>query len=383
VAFLDALFGPRRADRHDRQSSMTLEDLLRDFTEKTYSGVTVSADSAMRLSAVWACVRLISDVVSTMPLAAFDRETRQQIDVPFLDQPSADLPDLSDWLWAALSSALTNGYAVGLIVDRSGASLRPSQIELLAPHRVTATVMADRSVVWRLDGREIDRRNLWTFVPFPCPERPLGLSPIGYAKQTVGLGLASERFGAAFFENAGIPVGIVRVKGGLDNPYADQLKRVFSGKRRSIAVLEGDDADGTTWESVSIPPNESQFLDSQRFTVTQIARIYGVPPEVIGSESGNSQTYANVSERTLGLLKFCIGPWLTKLERKLTKLCPPGGYVKFNANALVRADLKTRFEAYRIALGKDVPFMEVDQVRELEDWQPMGQEAPPRLRAVR
>jgi HK97 family phage portal protein len=112
-----------------------------------------------------------------------------------------------------------------------------------------------------------------------------------------------------------------------------------------------------------------QFLNTQRLTVQQICRIYGVPPEMIAADSGNSLTYANVEQRHLSLLKYAVGPWLVHLETALTDLVPRGAYVKFNAGGLLCTDLTTRYESYEIALRAG--FLTVAEVRELEDREPL------------
>jgi HK97 family phage portal protein len=134
-------------------------------------------------------------------------------------------------------------------------------------------------------------------------------------------------------------------------------------ERRRAAVL----ADGFKFQPVSVRPEESQFLDTQKFAVAQICRVYGLPPEMIAAEAGNSLTYANVEQRSLDFLTYAINPWLVRLEAALTDLVPRGQYVKFNAGGLLRTDLKSRYESYEIGLRAG--FLTVDEVRELEDRQ--------------
>jgi HK97 family phage portal protein len=138
--------------------------------------------------------------------------------------------------------------------------------------------------------------------------------------------------------------------------------------------------DGIKFKQVSVAPEESQFLETQRFTVQQICRLYGVPPEMIGSESGNSLTYANVEQRSLAFLTYCINPWLVRIETALTDLVPRGQFVKFNAGVLLRTDLKTRYESYEIGLRAG--FLTVNETRALEDREPLPVTARPQLEAV-
>jgi HK97 family phage portal protein len=358
----------RREDR-----SFTLEQLLADEQPNTTAGATVTTETAQRLSVVWACIRLIVDAISTMPVDCFRVDSRDPVEPKpsILVTPAAGTT-MIDWLAMLLRSVLTSGDTWGLIVDRAGITARPTQIELVAPHRVVVSVNGDRAVVYRLDGREVPRDDLWHFRGYPTPGQITGLSPIAYQAQTIGLALAAEKFGAQFFGDGATPSGVLTSDQRLTRDQAKEMSDAWhqaigsrGGAHRKTAVF----GSGTKWEAVSIAPEESQFLETQRFTVQQIARIYGIPPECIGADSGNSMTYSNIETRDLTLLKYAINPWLVRLETALTELVPRGQYVKFNAGALLRTDLKTRYEAH--AIGINAGFLTVDEARELEDREPL------------
>jgi HK97 family phage portal protein len=356
--------------RHDR-AALTLSQLLaEDAEDRRTAGEVVNADSALRLSAVWGCVRLLCDVVSTLPLHAFRAGSREPLDPPpvLLNRPSADLEEMPEWLWAGLASALLRGDTFGLIVARAGASMRPAQIELLHPDRIGVKILADRSTEWRLDGRRIEYDDLWHLRGYPFPGNPLGLSPIAYAAGSIGLGLAAQKYGGQYFADAATPSGILVSDQFLTDEQAGAAHERWMAMRRNrrdIAVLGG----GTKFQPISIAPEESQFLETQKFTVAQICRIFAVPPEMVASESGASLTYANVEQRDLSLLKYAAAPWLTRFERKLTRAMPRGTYVKFNAAGLLRTDTLSRYQAYELGLKNG--FMTVEQIRELEDWEPI------------
>jgi HK97 family phage portal protein len=360
--------------RHDREA-LTLAQVLADDATRSRAGIVVNTDNALRLSAVWGCVRLLADCVSTLPLHAFRDGSREPLDPPptLLARPSADLEEMPEWLWAGLASALLRGNAFGLIVARAGASQRPTQVELLHPDRVSVATMPDRSTQWRLDGRRIDKTDLWHLRGYPFPGNPLGLSPIGYAAQSIGLGLAAEQFGAEFFGDNATPSGVLTSDQRLTRELAAEASETWhiahKGKRKTAVM-----GSGVKWQAVSVAPEESQFLESQKFTVAQICRVFGVPPEMVASEAGGSLTYANVEQRDLSLLKYAVAPWLTRFERKLTRAMPRGTFVKFNAAALLRTDLKSRYESY--AIGLEQGFLTLAEVRELEDREPLPAGAP-------
>jgi HK97 family phage portal protein len=350
--------------RHDR-------DLFRigDIpVSTTYSAVPVTPSSAMQHSAVWASVNLIAGSISTLPLAAYRRGERDPLPdlPPILRAPSAGW-SLPDFLYATLQSLLVRGNAYGLIVDRAGAGLLPAQVELLAPDRVG--VETSSRIIWRIDGQEVDPASIWHVKAFTAPGNVLGLSPIAHARQAVGLGIAAERYAARFFGESAIPSGVLTSDQDIKQERADQLKarwREAHAGHRDIAVL----GNGARFQAVTIPPEEAQFLESSRANVATIARYFGVQPELIGGESGGSLTYANVEQRALDFLTFGLRPWLVRLEVALSALLSSTTTVKFNAAALVRTDLLTRYQAHESAIRAGWKLR--SEVRELEDLPPIA-----------
>src|SRR5215213_1608057 len=332
----------------------------------TSSGVRVTPDSALRSAGVWSCVRILADTVSELTLHVYTENDRRQVDPPrALITPAAGT-DLPDWLWQHMVSYLLRGNVMGVIADRMGPS-RPSQIELVNPDRVTVQTSPD-GTVWRLDGTEIDRADLWHRRAFPMPGEHLGLSPIRYFANTVGLGLAVEEYGAGFFRDATTPAGLLTSDQTLTREQAldlHEMWKISRSGRRDTAVL----GSGTKFQPISIAPDESQFIDTMRLNVQQIARIYAIPPELIGADSGNSMTYSNIESRDLSFLKYSLQPWLGRVERAMNTLVPRGQFTKFNLNALLRADTLSRYQAHQIGLAAG--FLTLPEVRELEDRPPL------------
>ncbi len=200
------------------------------------------------------------------------------------------------------------------------------------------------------------------------PGAVLGLSPISYARQAIGLGLAVERFGASFFGDGATPSGVLTTETKLTRESADALKaqwKAAHGRRRDVAILTGD----LKFQAVSVTPEESQFIESRRLTVAEVCRVFGVPPEMVAADSGGSLTYANVEQRSLDFLTYSVGPWLKRLEVALSGLLPRSQVAKFNAGALLRTTTKTRYEAHEIGLRAG--FLTRDEVRALEDLPPL------------
>jgi HK97 family phage portal protein len=349
--------------RHDR-------DLFRigDIPPTTtYAAVPVNPTTAMQHSAVWACVNLIAGSISTLPLAAYRRGERDPLPdlPPLLRQPSATM-NLPDWLYAALQSLLLRGNTYGQIVDRAGAGLLPSQVELLAPDRVQ--VEANSRVIYRIDGQEVDPASIWHVKAFCTAGNVVGLSPIAHARQAVGLGIAAERYASKFFGESAIPSGVLTSDQDIKPERAEQLKARWRERHqgnRDIAVL----GSGARFQAVSISPEESQFLESSRANVATIARYFGVQPELIGGESGGSLTYANVEQRATDFLVFCLRRWVVTMEAAVSALLSSTTTVKFNASALVRTDLLTRYQAHESAIRAG--WKTRNEVRELEDLAPL------------
>jgi HK97 family phage portal protein len=323
----------------------------------------------MQHSAVWACVNLIAGSISTLPLAAYRDGERDPLPTlpPILRAPSAGWA-LPDFLFAVLQSLLVEGNAYGLIVDRAGSGLLPSQVELLAAHRVTVTV-EQGAVVYRVDGREVDPADLWHVRAFTTPGNVLGLSPIGHARQAIGLGLGAEQYAAKLFGESAIPSGVLTTEQHIKRQDALDLKEGWKAAhkgRRDIAVL----GDGARFQPITIPPEEAQFLETTRANVATIARYFGVQPELIGGESGGSLTYANVEQRALDFLQFCLRPWIVRTELALSALLSSTTTVKFNAAGLVRTDLLTRYQAHESAIRAGWKLR--SEVRELEDLAPVA-----------
>jgi phage portal protein BeeE len=175
------------------REALTLEQLLASEATPTAAGVPVTTDHALRLSAVWACVRLLADAVSTLPLDVYRRGDRDPLSElpPLLRQPAAGM-SLNEWLYAVMVSLLLRGNAYGIVTGRSGSTLLPAQVDLAHPDRLGVTVTPDGRVQYRLNGEELLPDDVWHVRAYTFPGAVLGLSPVEYARQTIGLGLAAR-----------------------------------------------------------------------------------------------------------------------------------------------------------------------------------------------
>jgi HK97 family phage portal protein len=366
VSWWDKYVWSRVANR----DALTLEQLLADEGRPTAAGEPVTVESALRLSTVWGCVRLLADSVSTLPLHVYRGDDRDPIPTPpLLVRPSADFPELADWLWACMASLLLRGNAWGVITNRAGAGLLPSQCDLVHPDRVAVTVNGDGTQTIRINGQPYARADLFHVKAFPWPGSMLGLSPIAYAREAIGLGLGAEKYGARLFGDSAIPSGVIT----SDDRIGQEMAEVFKARwkaahkgKRDIAVL----GSGAKFQPVTIAPDEAQFIQTQKFSVATICRFYGVPPEMMAGETAGHEAYTSPEMRGTDFLTFTLRPWLYRLERAIsTQLLASTQTAKFNAGAMVRATLLDRYQAHK--LGIEAGWLLRSEVRELEDRPPV------------
>jgi HK97 family phage portal protein len=355
--------------RTENRQQLTLEQLLADEGTPTAAGEPVTIDSALRLSTVFGCVRLLADSVSTLPLHVYRGDDRDPIPTPpLLQRPSADHPELADWLWAIMASLLLRGNAWGLVTDRRGAGLLPAQVDLVHPDRVAITTNGDGLRVIRVGGVEVPPADLFHVKAYPWPGQLEGLSPIAYARESIGLGLAAEKYAAQFFGDAAIPAGVLTTDQHIKHSDALDLKegwKAYHKGRRDIAVLGG----GARFQAITVSPDEAQFLGASKANVATICRWYGVPPEMMGGETAGHEAYTSPEMRSTDLLLWTLRPWLYRVERAISTLLPRNQKARFNAGGMVRATLLDRYQAHK--LGIDAGWLLRSEVRELEDRPPI------------
>jgi HK97 family phage portal protein len=352
------------------REALTLQQLLAEDARPTAAGEPVTVDTALRLSTVWGCVSLLADSVSTLPLDVYRGTDRDQIPTPpLLQRPSADFPELADWLWSVMASLLLRGNAWGVITARAGAGMLPSQVDLVDPGKITVTTNGQGRRVIRVAGQETDPADLFHVKAFPWPGQLEGLSPIAYAREAIGLGLGAERYGAKFFGESAVPSGVLTSDQRINQADAMDLKarwKAFHQGHRDIAVL----GSGAKFQAITIPPEEAQFIATQKFSVATICRFYRVPAEMMAGETAGHEAYTSPEMRGTDFLTFTLRPWLYRIERAISRqLLPSTQTAKFNAGGMVRATLLDRYQAHKIA--KEAGFLTTNEIRELEDRPPL------------
>ncbi|MDJ0461561.1 phage portal protein [Streptomyces sp. H27-C3] len=330
------------------------------------------AESSLQKVAVWAAVDVIASLVSTLPLDVYRGvgKARKELDKPkVMVDPAGDGYGLDDWVYQYMLSLLLRGNTYGTVGDRDRLG-NPKQVVLYHPDEVQGwRDPKSGEPQWRAGGKKVPADEMWHRRAYPVPGRLLGLSPVEHHAMTIGLGLAASRFGMQWFEDGAHPSGMLTNDAALDAGQARTAKERFMaslrGSREPVVLGQG-----WKWAPISVSANESQFLETQRYTSAECARIYGPGmPEILGYDTGGSMTYANVEQRSLDLLTYALDRWLVRTERMFTGMLPEGQYAKYNRSALARTDLLTRFRAHAIALQNR--WEVVNEVRDLEDMAPV------------
>jgi HK97 family phage portal protein len=328
------------------------------------SGVIVTEDTALRLSAVSASVMLIADTISTLPLDQFFRQDGQRI--PFrprdrwVDQPSLTLPRTTFWQQVVVSLLLDGNAFVRITRDGRAmvedlTVLNPTHVEVLDDGYRMGDVFMPRGEVLHL-----------TELLLPGEKR--GTSRIKQAKDTLGLGLALEEYAGRFFGNGAYAGVVLEVPFELTKEQADEIQTSWEAKHKGLsrshrpAVL----MNGMKAQQLTVNPAESQMLDQRRFAVEEIGRIFRVPGFMLGVTTPGSMSYNSVEQQMLFFVQSTILPRVEMLEAAFSRLLiNDRSFIKFNLSSLVRADLATRTESYSKALLAG--YMSVNEVRALED----------------
>lgn len=336
------------------------------------SGFGGTVDQAMQNHAVWKCVRLNSDVISCMtpivysgPGIGFGQANRKD-SPPVLQQPSADA-NIRDFTYMVMASWQLRGNAFGKKVafDSQG---RATQIELVHPDRVKLRENTDGTFTWKFGNEVVPPELVWHKKAYPLPGLPLGLSPIKYAQSMIQQSYNATLFGNRWFEDGGHPSGVLTndaIKT-IGPDEADTIKKRFlqavRGGREPV-VLTG----AWKYTQISVAAEESQFLQTQKYTGSAICGFFGTPPELVGEASeGSAITYANVESRSIDFLKFGLAGWIARLEDAYTELVPRGQYVKLDTSALLRTDLLTQYQAMHLLVGSRI--ITQDEARAMQDW---------------
>ncbi len=346
------------------------------FRDAWFGGDDVSAfgalspSSAARISTVYACWRIVTDSFAALPVDQFRKDGGRRAEVdpawPIVANPSG-LVDRIGWVTQYAMSMLSDGNAFGAVLatDRSG---WPTHVEWLSPTAVGVELKGGRKL-FRV-GDTVYRDDEIVHIPWLIQPGGLrGLSPLGALREWTQAQKGGGEYLAEFFEGGGHPTAILSTSQRIDAAVAGQVKSRFRavvrGRREPLVLSYGMD-----YKPLQVSPADAAFLDSMRFTATQIANVWGVPPELVGGTVGDSMTYSSVAARMIDLQQTAAQPLVSRLEAAWSTMVPPGDQVRVNMDARLRATPRERMETHKIAI--DAGIETVDEARSIEDRPPLA-----------
>ena len=368
----------------DKPQNRTTGSAYSFFFGGSSAGKRVNERSAMQMTAVYSCVRILAEAVAGLPLHLYrykeDGGKEKALDHPLYnllhDEPN---PEMSSFvfretlmthllLWGnAYAQIIRNGkgevialYPLmpnRMVVDRDTKGRLYYQYTTStedAPTMKGVTVNLPPSDVLHIPGLGFDGL--------------VGYSPIAMAKNAIGMAIACEEYGAKFFANGAAPGGVLEHPGTIKDPQRvrESWQSTFggSGNSNKIAVLE----EGMKYTPIGISPEQAQFLETRKFQVNEIARIFRVPPHMVGDLEKSS--FSNIEQQSLEFVKYTLDPWVIRWEQTIHRslLLPDEKsqyFVKFNLEGLLRGDYQSRMNGY--AIGRQNGWMSANDIRELEN----------------
>jgi HK97 family phage portal protein len=325
--------------------------------------------TAMATVAGYACVRLVGDTISTLPIRFYRTQggSDTRIDPPswYADPAPGDM--LETWLFRAISSLMLQNRAHCMVTgrDKNGAA---TSATWLSPLHVRPQSPGSLQLV-NQHGKPYPMADLRTVQGFTLAGADQALSPVDQFRRFFQMGVDSEEFGARWFAEGAFPSAVLYTDKTLTTKQAEDSIAYWDAKnrgKRKTSLLSG----GMKWEKTSANAVDSQFLETQKFVVDNSARIWGIPGPMIGGSEGSGLTYNTVEGAALRFHTFTLRPTMVRLERLMSALLlPRGQWCQFVPDALFRAQLLDRYQAHKIAL--DAGFKTPNEVRDLEDLPPL------------
>ena len=359
---------------------------------RTTSGKPVNERTAMQTTAVYACVRILAEAVASLPLHVYEyqddggKKLVHEHPLYYLlhDEPN---PEMTSFVFreTLMSHLLIWGNAYAQII-RDGAGrvlglypLLPDKMEVQRDDKGNIYYVYSRNSDENPTFKEYGNIKLKAEDVLHIPgigfDGLIGYSPIAMAKNAVGMTLACEEYGASFFANGANPGGVLEHPGVLKDPskVRESWNSVYRGvsNAHKIAVPE----EGMKYQQIGIPPEEAQFLETRKFQINEIARLYRIPPHMVGDLDKSS--FSNIEQQSLEFVKYTLDPWVIRWEQSLQRsLLLPGEkgkyFIKLNVDGLLRGDYQSRMNGY--AVGRQNGWFSANDIREMENMNPIPDE---------
>jgi HK97 family phage portal protein len=355
------------------------------FFGNTSAGKPVNEHTAMQMTAVYSCVRILSETLAGLPLHVYryndsggkEKYLKHPLYKLLHDEPNPEMTSFA-FRETLMSHLLLWGNAYAQIIRNA----RGEVIALypLMPNKMTV----DRDSKGRLfylysrtsdDAPTLGDDSQVYLAPSEVLHIPglgfdglIGYSPIAMAKNAVGLAIATEEYGAKFFANGAAPGGVLEHPGTIKDPQKvkESWNSAYQGSQNAhrVAVLE----EGMKYQPIGISPEQAQFLETRKFQINEIARIFRVPPHMLADLEKSS--FSNIEQQSLEFVKYTLDPWVVRWEQSMCRALlmeseKPIVFIKFNVDGLLRGDYVSRMSGY--ATARQNGWMSANDIRELEN----------------
>ena len=346
------------------------------------SGKAVNERSAMQITAVYSCVRILSEAVASLPLHLYkytdtgtEKATEHLLYFLLHDEPN---PEMTSFVFreTLMTHLLLWGNAYAQIIRNGKGEVLA--LYPLMPDRMNVDRDEHGDIVYEYmvsqEDAPINKGSTVKLSPSEVLHIPglgfdglIGYSPIAMAKNAIGLAIATEEYGSKFFANGATPSGILEFPGTVKEPerVRESWNKGFGGENNhKVAILE----EGMKYTPISISPNEAQFLETRKFQIDEIARIFRVPPHMVGDLERS--TFSNIENMSLEFVKYTLAPWVTRWEQSLSRCVFNDEekrqlFFKFNVDGLLRGDYQSRMNGY--ATARQNGWMSANDIRALEN----------------
>ena len=342
---------------------------------ETQSSAYVDYNTSLTVNAVWACVSLISDTVSALPVDAYIR--RDGIAYPYrpkpawVNKPDVSMPSVAFWQQTMISLLIDGNAFVRLFKDNTGTVVNMVVLNPLNV-QVSRNALGQKFYTSTVEGNKVLTNDEMLHISgsIIMPGEFRGKSPIDTLKENIGLAISLESFAARFFGQGTLTQGVIEYPGALTAEQAENLARSFDRQHKGFrkAHKTGILSGGASFKPTTIANDQAQMLDSRRLAVEDVARAYRVPTDMIGLNNGG-QSYNSVEAKNIAFLTHTLRPWLAKLEDAFSTLLVDGAYLAFSTDDLLRGDYATRIEGYSKLLQNGV--LSTNEVRRKENMRPI------------
>lgn len=344
------------------------------------SGVKVTEKSSYTMPAVYRAVSLISGTCAALPLFSYDRKDRlQRQDSAILEQPCPGLTAFEFWEYVYMSVLTWGNFYARKVYGTSGVeSLVPisSADVKVGRHPSAVTEQNPTGKLFQIaragGGSEVASPNEIFHIPGLGYDGLTGVSPLRLAAQGIGLALSAEKYSAKQFSNGSLMAGILQTEQRITPEQAEELAARWRSKVAGIARAHDIVAlgAGATFKPIQFPNSDLQMIENRKFQIVEIARVFGIPPHMIGDVERSTSWGTGIEQQSIGFVTYTLKSWLTRTEQRVSlDLLPSKQFAKYDLTNLMRGDSVQR-AAYYTAM-RNMGVLNADEIREEEGRSPL------------